>query len=96
MQLELAGICFGISAFLRKGSIGVGLGVAIIAYFMNLIANITESASFLKNITPFGYCDAAEIASSGGLDAARIAIGAVIAVVCVLGAFAVYTRKDIK
>lgn len=96
MQLELAGICFGISSVLRKGSIGVGLGVAIIAYFMNLIANITDSAEFLKNITPFGYCDAAEIAGSGSLDAARIAIGAVIAVVCVLGAFAMYTRKDIK
>ena len=28
MQLELAGICFGISAFLRKGSLGIGLGIA--------------------------------------------------------------------
>ena len=28
LQVELAGICFGISAFLRRGSIGIGLGIA--------------------------------------------------------------------
>lgn len=28
LQIELAGICFGISAFLRKDSAGVGLGIA--------------------------------------------------------------------
>ena len=36
MQIELCGICFGISAFMRKGSIGVGLGITFILYFMNL------------------------------------------------------------
>ena len=68
LQIELAGICFGISAFLRKGSIGVGLGMAAVLYFLNLIANITETAGFLKYITPFGYCDGADIAAEGRLD----------------------------
>ncbi len=96
MQLELAGICFGVSSVLRRGSVGVGLGVAIIAYFMNLIANITESAVFLKKLTPFGYCDGAEIVSSGSLDAAPVAVGAALAIACAAAAFAVYTRKDIS
>lgn len=65
LQLELAGICFGISAFLRKGSAGVGLGIATMMYFLNLIANIAEVAEFLKYITPFGYCEGADIVSSG-------------------------------
>ncbi|MER2182710.1 MAG: ABC transporter permease subunit, partial [Clostridia bacterium] len=47
LQLELSAICFGISAFVRRGSLGIGLGVAVIMYFLNLIANITEKASFL-------------------------------------------------
>jgi ABC-2 type transport system permease protein len=42
LQLELSAICFGISAFVRRGSLGIGLGVAVIMYFLNLIANITE------------------------------------------------------
>ena len=95
LQLELAGICFGVSAFLRRGSAGVGLGIAVMLYFMNLIANITESASFLKDLTPFGYCDGAEIASSGSLDGKRLAIGAVFFAVGVAAAYWNYTRKDI-
>ena len=52
LQLELAGICFGLSAFMRKGSVGAGLGLAAVMYFLNLIANIAESAEFLKYVTP--------------------------------------------
>ena len=95
MQLAIAGICFGVSAFLRRGSAGVGLGIAVMLYFMNLIANITESASFLKDLTPFGYCDGAEIASSGSLDFKRLAIGAAFFAVGVASAYWNYTRKDI-
>ena len=95
LQLELAGICFGVSAFLRRGSAGVGLGIAAMLYFMNLIANITESAAFLKDITPFGYCDGAEIASSGSLDLKRLAVGAAFFAVGVAAAYWKYTRKDI-
>ena len=95
LQLAIAGICFGVSAFLRRGSAGVGLGIAVMLYFMNLIANITESASFLKDLTPFGYCDGAEIASSGSLDFKRLAIGAAFFAVGVASAYWNYTRKDI-
>ncbi|MGN1451908.1 MAG: ABC transporter permease subunit [Eubacteriales bacterium] len=71
LQWELAGICFGISAFLRRGSAGAGLGVAVMMYFLNIIANIADSAEFLKYITPFGYCDGADIVSNGSLDHGR-------------------------
>ena len=95
LQLELAGICFGVSAFLRRGSAGVGLGIAVMLYFMNLIANITDSAAFLKDLTPFGYCDGAEIVSSGSLDGKRLAVGAIFFAVGVAAAYWKYTRKDI-
>lgn len=95
LQLELAGICFGISAFLRKGSVGVGLGIAIMMYFLNLIANIADVASFLKYITPFGYCEGADIISNGSLDTTLVAIGAVIEIVGIIIAYLKYTKKDI-
>ena len=95
MTLEIAGICFGISAFLRGGSAGVGLGVAALFYVMNIIANITEKAAFLKSLTPFGYCDGAELVSSGALDGSKVAIGMGMAVVCIAAAFWYYPRKDI-
>ncbi|MDD5954766.1 MAG: ABC transporter permease subunit, partial [Firmicutes bacterium] len=96
LQLELAGICFGLSAFLRKGGAGVGLGIATMMYFLNLIANIAEVAEFLKYITPFGYCEGADIVLNGKLDASRVAIGAVIGIGGIILAYLKYTRKDIQ
>lgn len=95
LQLELAGICFGISAFLHKGSTGVGLGIAAMMYFLNLIANIADVADFLKYITPFGYCEGADIMADGRLDGAMLAIGAILTVGGVTAAYLRYTRKDI-
>lgn len=95
LQIELAGICFGISAFLRKGSAGVGLGIAAMMYFLNLIANIADVAAFLKYITPFGYCDGADIVANGRLDGGMTAVGAVMGIGGIMIAYLKYTKKDI-
>lgn len=95
LQMELAGVCFGISAFLRKGSAGVGLGIAAMMYVLNLIANIAEIAEFLKYITPFGYCEGADIVTNGSLDGTMVAIGMTIGIVGVVIAYLHYTKKDI-
>lgn len=95
LQLELAGICLCFSAFLRKGSVGVGLGIAAIMYFLNLIANIADVAEFLKYITPFGYCDGADIVANGSLDITLVVIGAAIGIGGIIIAYLKYTKKDI-
>lgn len=95
LQIELAGICFGISAFLRKGSAGMGLGIAAMMYFLNLIANISDSAEFLKYITPFGYCEGADIVAGGSLDAVRISVGMLLFIIGIAIAYLKYAKKDI-
>lgn len=95
LQLELSGICFGISAFLCKGSIGIGLGIAILMYFMNLIANIAEVAKFLKYVTPFGYCDGADIVTEGSLNGLMVGIGMIFCIVGIITAYLQYIKKDI-
>lgn len=95
LQLELAGICLCISAFLRKSGVGIGLGIAAMMYFLNLIANIADVAEFLKYITPFGYCEGADIVSNCSLDITLVVIGAVIGIVGIIVAYLKYTRKDI-
>ena len=95
LQLELAGICFGISAFLRRGSLGIGLGIAAMMYFLNIIANISEKAEFLKVITPFGYAEGADIVSNGSLDGKLVLIGMAFALIGVAAAYWWYSRKDI-
>ena len=95
LQLELGGICFGISAFLKKGAAGVGLGLAAGMYFLNLIANITKSAGFLKYITPFGYCEGADLLADGRMDAAKAAVGIAVGAAGIAAAFVYYRKKDI-
>lgn len=96
MQVELAGLCFGISAFLRRGSIGIGLGLAAMMYCLNLIANMTESMEFLKYLTPFGYCEGADIVSDGRLHTALVVLGLLYAVGAVSIGYWQYMRKDIQ
>ena len=95
MQIEIASVCFGISAIVGRGGVGIGIGVAALMYFLNIIANITSSAEFLKYITPFGYCDGAAIVSDGALDGAKIALGGAVSVVFIAVAYLKYRKKDI-
>lgn len=96
VQIELTGICFGISAFLKHGGLGIGLGLATVMYFLNLVANISDSAGFLKYITPFGYAEGADIIADLHLDVSKILPGMCFAIVAVLLAYWKYGRKDIQ
>ncbi len=95
MQIEISCVCFGISAFIRRGSIGIGLGLPLALYFMNIIRNISEQASFLKYITPYAYCDASEIISTSQADAGLLALGAGTAAVAAAAGYLKYMSKDI-
>ncbi|MCR5374109.1 MAG: ABC transporter permease [Lachnospiraceae bacterium] len=96
LQLELAGICYGISAFIRKGGLGIGLGVGVIMYFLNIVSNLTDSAKGLKYITPFSYCEGADIVNIGALTGKYLAVGVIWAVVGIIAAYICYSRKDIR
>ncbi|MGN1127062.1 MAG: ABC transporter permease subunit [Ruminococcus sp.] len=95
MQLELGGICFGVSAFLRKGSLGIGLGIAILMYFLNIITNISDSTEFLKYITPFAYAEGSEIVSNLSLDCPLIVLGIGYGVFGIILGYLKYAKKDI-
>ena len=96
LQLELGAICFGLSAFLRRGSAGVGLGLAGLTYMMNIIANIAPSVEFLKYITPYAFCDGASIVGEGKLDMIKVGIGLVLGALGIAAAYWKYENKDIN
>lgn len=96
LQIEIASVCFGISAFISRGGLGIGLGLAAFCYFLNIIANLTEAAKFLKYITPFGYTEGADIISSSSIDIKYLSVGLLLTCVGILAAFYRYTKKDIS
>lgn len=95
LQIEVMSICFGISAFLNRGGLGIGLGIAALLYFINIIANLTEGAKPLKYITPFGYTESADIIANGSLDMKYLSVGLVLTVLGIIAAFYKYGKKDI-
>ena len=96
LQIEIAAITFGISAFLRGNGLGIGLGLAFLLYFLNIVANLTEDAAFLAYITPFAYAEGADIITSGAIDGKYLAVGAVMAAAGIAAAFLHYRKKDIR
>ncbi len=96
LQLEIVAVTFGISAFLRRGALGAGLGLAFGLYFLNILANLTEDLKFLKYITPFSYADGAYIIPEKSLELKYIVVGVAIAAVGIASSYWKYTRKDIS
>lgn len=95
MQIEIASIMFGLSAFISSSGIGIGIGVALLLYFLNIIANITEKTEFLKYITPFAYADSAAVASNACIEARYLAVGAAFTVIALAAGFIKFDKKDI-
>lgn len=95
MQAETAAVCFGISAFLGSGGPGLGLGLAAVFYFLNIVANLTEKAGFLKYITPFGYTDSADIIANGRIEPEYLGVGLAVLLGGIAVGFWKYGRKDI-
>lgn len=95
MQLETAAVTFGISAFLSRGGMGIGIGLAAFFYFMNIVANLVQETKFLKYITPFGYAEGADIISDHAVNGGYLAAGMAFAAAGIFTAFWKYGRKDI-
>lgn len=96
MQIEISAVTFGISAFLRGNGPGIGLGVAVALYFMNIVSNLTENAKFLKYVTPFSYTEGADIISNSSITIKYLAVGMAFAAAGLIIAFVKYEKKDIS
>ena len=96
MQLEIMAITFGISAFLTKNSIGIGIGISFGLYFLNILSNLEDSLEFIGKITPFAYANSGYIIEHGSIDAWPLVMGLVLTALGIATAFARYTKKDIK
>ncbi len=96
MHFEIGAICFGISAFMKKMNIGLGIGISLLLYFVHLIGNITDSVEKVHYITPFYYSDAATVFKDASIPVWHLLIGIIITIAGITAAYAKYTRKDLS
>lgn len=94
MQAEIGGLCFGLSSLLRRGGLGLAMGLAVLLYFAGILVNLDQGLDWLRFVTPYYYADAARIFDGEALAGPMLAG-------CALGALGIgaglwwYQRKDI-
>ncbi len=95
MHLEIAGICFGLSAFMKKNKLGLGLGIVMIFYAFDLMARMIPDLKDYKLLTPFSYSNAADIFSTGNVDDTALVLGMVAMVLGTVAAYVRYGKRDL-
>lgn len=95
MHLELAGICFGLSAFMKKNKLGLGLGIVMIFYAYDLMARVIPDLSDYKLLSPYSYSNAVDIFSTGEVEVPALVLGMIVMTVCVSAAYVRYGRRDL-
>lgn len=96
VHIELGCIGVAISSFCTRTNAGVGIAMAVVLYFVNIVANISPDAKALKYITPFAYAEGADIIEKANLDWCLAGIGIALSVVSICIAFARYSSRDIR
>ena len=94
MQLEVGGVCFGLSSLLRRSSYGLAMGLAAGLYFLGLLINLDADMAFLRFVTPYYYADAARVFGGDPL-LAPILTGCALGVLGAGLGLMRYGRKDI-
>ncbi len=95
MHLEIAGVCFGLSAFMKKNKLGLGLGIVMICYAYDLMARVIPDLSDYKLLSPFSYSNAADLFSAGEVEVPALLLGMVVMAVCVIAAYVSYGKRDL-
>lgn len=95
MQLEVAAIAVFLSAFTKKVSLGGGLGIALLLYFLDMMSRVLKQLEFAKYITPFYYANAADVIPNGHIDPSLIGIGIGIAIISLVIGIWYYNKRDL-
>ena len=89
------GILLGsaIKRYKQAGSVAIFLLLA--TFFLSIMIGMNDKLSSLKVLTPFKYFDAATILRQSKLDVSMVGLSAVIVVICMLGAYWAYAKRDL-
>jgi len=95
MHLEIAAIGILISSVTKKVNVGIGLGIALLFYFMDMMARIMDSLVAFRMITPFYYANAADVIAKGTVKGGYLALGIAIAAVSLAAGTMIYKKRDL-
>ena len=74
---------------------GLGLGLALSLYFLDVIEKTISELQVIKYITPFIYAGAGDIMTSGKIQGSLLFIGIAVSILSGVIAYGKYLKKDI-
>ncbi|NLJ65417.1 MAG: ABC transporter permease subunit [Christensenellaceae bacterium] len=89
-------ICFSISAFISHEATGVGVGIALTLYVMNLLINLDVGKDIFKYITPIYFTEPAKIVTKGAFDMYFAKYYGLITITSLLLGTLRYATKDLR
>jgi ABC-2 type transport system permease protein len=89
------GLLLGCAMKQYKLSGSIAVGIILVTYFVSIASVMQENLDFLKYFTPFRYFDAGDLFRNGRMDGTYLVLSAAIIVVCVVGAYFTYGRRDL-
>ena len=95
MDLEVAGICFAISALSGKNRMGLGIGISMMLYVYDLIGRVVPDMKDYLFIGPYSFANASDIFSGNDVEVKAVVLAIGIMVITVFGAFYIYNRRDL-
>jgi ABC-2 type transport system permease protein len=97
LQLFFASLSLLLSIFITKSRsvISMSLGLAIGMYVVDIISTLTDSAEFLKYITPYEYVNAVNIVNDHEVKLIYLIISMLVIIGSFLITWRLYSKKDI-
>jgi len=95
MNVEVAAICFLLSAFSKKNKLGMGISLAMILYAFDIMFRVIPDMKDIMFITPFSYANASEIFSNADLNTAGIVLSILLIVGFTVLSALIYNKKDL-
>jgi len=95
MGLELAGICFAVSAFSRQNRLGLGLGLVLLLYACDLVGRVSPEMEKLSVLSPFAYANASRLLGTGEIAVDGALLGVCVLLLALGTAYVKYTGKDL-
>lgn len=85
-----------ISTFYRKTkkSMATGIAIVFVSYAMQLVGGISEKVEILKKISYFEFSSSRYIVLNNSLDTKYIIAGIAIILICILGTYYKYDKKE--
>jgi len=95
MNVEIASICFVISAYSKKNKLGIGIALAMFLYFFDLIARVIPDMKDLIRLTPLSYANATDIFSEAGGQTGPVIIGICVTLTLTAASALYYCKRDL-